>query len=59
MCSKEPQIILVRGKEEVVVLSKRDYKQLVGAKPALVDFMNQSPLKNLPLDLRRDTSVEC
>jgi prevent-host-death family protein len=51
-----PQMLTVRGKEEAVLLSKQDYERLVGVKPNLFDFMRQSPLKGLELDLERDPS---
>jgi len=54
---KGPQIVSVRGKEEAVVLSKIDYDSLVGTKPNFIDFMNQSPLKGLDLNLERDRSL--
>lgn len=56
--SSGPQMVLVRGKEEAIVISKRDYDRLVGKKLNLVDFMGRSPLKGLPLDLTRDTSPD-
>lgn len=51
-----PQIVSVRGVEEAVVLSKHDYQKLIGAKPSFIDFMAQSPLRGLNLDVSRDKS---
>jgi antitoxin Phd len=56
--SSGPQMVLVRGKEEAIVISKRDYERLVGKKLSFVDFMRQSPLRGLMLDLTRDTSFD-
>ena len=57
VCTDEgPQMVSVRGKEEAVVISKEDYDRLIGKKLGLVEFMNQSPLKGLILDLERDQS---
>lgn len=49
--------ISVRGKEEVVILTKADYDLLTGRKPAFIEFMGESPLKGLPIDLSRDRSL--
>lgn len=49
--------ISVRGKEEVVILTKTDYDLLMGKKPTFVEFMAESPLKGLPVDLSRDKSL--
>jgi len=56
--SSGPQMVLVRGKEEAVVMSKQEYERLTGKKLKLVDFMSRSPLKGLMLDLKRDTSAD-
>jgi antitoxin Phd len=51
-----PQILTVRGKEEVILLSKKDYERLVGSKPNLFAFMRHSPLKGLEIPCERDQS---
>lgn len=51
-----PLGISVRGKEEVVLLSKEKYDVLIGAKPSFINFMANSPLKGVQLDLTRDKS---
>jgi prevent-host-death family protein len=51
-----PQFVSVRGKEEAVIISKQDYEKLTGAKLSFIDFMAQSPLRGLDLDLARDKS---
>jgi prevent-host-death family protein len=58
VCSLEgPQIISVRGKDEAVIISKRDYEKLFNKKANFIEFMNSSPLKGITLDLTRDNSV--
>ncbi|MBA8666525.1 type II toxin-antitoxin system Phd/YefM family antitoxin [Holosporaceae bacterium 'Namur'] len=52
----EPQIVSIRGKEEVIVLSVKEYNYLKGAKPSLTELMQQSPLKNYDIDFSRDSS---
>lgn len=54
---KGPQMVTVRGKEEVVVLSLKDYERLVGTKPNFIDFIRQSPLYGLDIDFERDQSA--
>ena len=55
LCVQEgPQTLTVRGKEEVVLLSKEDYDLLLGSKPNLFDFMRHSPLKGVEISFERD-----
>jgi antitoxin Phd len=57
LCVQEgPQILTVRGKEEVVILSKQEYELLIGSKPNLFEFMRHSPLKGLEISFERDQS---
>jgi prevent-host-death family protein len=51
-----PQEVTVRGCEQVVVISKKYYDELLQPKPSYLDFMAQSPLKGIDLDLTRDQS---
>lgn len=58
LCLREgPQMLTVRGKEEVVLLSKQEYESLKGSKQNLFDFMRASPLKGLDISFERDSSV--
>ena len=52
-----PLGISVRGKEEIVLLSKKDYDFLSGKKPSFLDLMFSSPLKGFTLDIKRDKSL--
>ncbi len=55
LCVQEgPQTLTVRGKEEVVLLSKQEYDLLLGSKPNLFDFMRHSPLKGAEISFERD-----
>ena len=54
--TKGPQGISVRGKEEVVLLSKKTYDDMIGEKPNFVSFLKNSPLHGLSLDIERDKS---
>lgn len=51
-----PQEITLRGKATVVVLSSQQYEQLTHPKPTLVNFLRQSPLANVNLEITRDKS---
>lgn len=58
LCVKEgPQLLTVRGKDEAILLSKKDYERLTGAKPNFLDFMRASPLKGLDISCERDQSL--
>lgn len=57
LCAKQgPQMVTVRGKDEAVILSIKDYECLVGKKQNFVDFMRQSPLFGLDISFDRDQS---
>lgn len=51
------QVITLHGVPEVVVLSMKEYSQLRRTPESLVDFLKQSPLQGLDLDLSRDQSL--
>ena len=53
-----PQLITVRGKEAVVVLSADDFRQMTHREGSLVDFLLDSPWSEVDLDVERsrDTS---
>jgi antitoxin Phd len=52
-----PQEVTVRGQEQVVVISKKHYDELLHPKPTFMELMSQSPLKGVELDLKRDPSL--
>jgi len=47
----KPQFITVRGKETAVILSITAYKKLVSPKQTLFEFIQNSPLRGLELEL--------
>lgn len=51
-----PQGISLRGILEVVLISKTDYEKLTRKKSGFMDFMRNSPLKGLELNLERNKS---
>lgn len=52
-----PQEVTVRGHEQVVVISKKYYDSLLHPKLPFWEFMSNSPLKGIDLDLERDQSL--
>ena len=55
-----PQIITVRGTEEVVVISSEEYRRLIKQDTDLVSFLEESPWADAQLDIERsrDTGRE-
>ena len=51
-----PQQITVRGRATAVVLSTKAYEARRSRKPPLVEFLRNSPLAGVDLDLERDRS---
>ncbi len=51
-----PQAITVRGHDEAIVLSMKDYQKLLGKQPSFLQFIEQSPLKGIDLTVWRDSS---
>jgi len=51
-----PQLITKRGVEAVILLSYAEYRKLIVTQQKLSTFFRESPLAEVPLDLRRDTS---
>ena len=48
-----PQTITRRGQRAVVVVSVKDYENLVKPKNSLLDFFQNSPLYGVELDIER------
>lgn len=49
-----PQEITLRGKPAVVVLSAQQYEKLKQPKQKLADFLKQSPLAGIDINIDRD-----
>ena len=49
-----PQTITRRGKDTAVLLSVSQFRKLTSAGGSLVDFLQESPLKGVALDMSRD-----
>ena len=52
-----PQTVTRHGEETVIVLSVKDYKKLAKPKTSLYEFLRNSPLRGVELDLTRDKSL--
>jgi antitoxin Phd len=55
--SNGPQSITLHGREEAVVISKKDYERLRKTKPNLVEFFKNSPFHGMNLQIQRNKSV--
>ena len=51
------QVITVHGRETAVVMSIDEYRKLTKPRISLVDFLRQSPLAEVDLDLSRDSDI--
>lgn len=51
------QVITVHGRETAVVMSIDEYRRLTKPRISLVDFLRQSPLAEVDLDLSRDSDI--
>ena len=54
--SHGPQTVTRYGEDTVIVLSIQDYRKLSKSKMSLYEFLRNSPLRGIELDLARDTS---
>jgi len=52
-----PQTVTRHGEETVIVLSIKDYRKLSEPKQSLYEFLRNSPLRGVELDLTRDKSL--
>lgn len=51
------QVITVHGRETAVVMSIDEYRRLTKPRISLVEFLRQSPLAEVDLDLSRDSDI--
>lgn len=56
--TKGPQIITVRGKEEVAVVSMAELRRLTPNKESLYDFLRSSPMRGVELNIERSRDSE-
>ena len=52
-----PQEITLHGEPTAVVISKREYDKLTKPKGSFVEFLRNSPLMGVKMDLKRDDSL--
>lgn len=52
-----PQVITLRGRDAVVVVSACEFGKLSWPRDSLVDFFRKSPLAGVNLDLARSTDT--
>lgn len=51
-----PQIINIRGKAAAAVISMEDFINISGREPNIVQFLRNSPLKDVGIELKRNKS---
>lgn len=56
-CEEGPQVITLRGRDAVVVVSADEFGKLSRPRGSLVDFFRKSPLAGMNLDLARNTDT--
>ena len=52
-----PQVITLRGRDAVVVVSANEFGKLLRPRGTLIDFLRKSPLAGVSLDLARSTDT--
>jgi prevent-host-death family protein len=52
-----PQLITKNGKDAAVILSADEYRKLIKPKFNLVEFIQQSPLKGVKIDIARNKTL--
>lgn len=52
-----PQSVTVHGKPTVVILSVTEYSRLTSTNKSFIQFLTDSPLMGIHLDLERDSSL--
>lgn len=53
-----PQLITTRGEPVAVILSISAFEDTIKPQDSLIDFLNNSPIKGIVLDLKRDQSLD-
>jgi antitoxin Phd len=53
-----PQYITVRGEPTVVIIAKETYESLKKPQPNLYEFLQNSPFKDIELNLARNKSIK-
>ena len=51
-----PQIVTKRNEESVVILSVEEYRKIIKPECNLIEFMQNSPMAGIFLDIERDKS---
>ena len=57
MAETEPQVVTMRGRPAVVIVSQREYLKLGKQKPSFLELMQSAPFTDLEIDTERDRSL--
>ncbi|GHS87566.1 antitoxin [Synergistales bacterium] len=55
--ARSPQLVTMRGKPAVVVISQKEYLRLRKPKPSFLEFMQASPFDDGEFEIDRDMST--
>ena len=58
MAEVEPQVVTMRGRPTVVIVSQREYLKLGKPRPSFLDLMQNSPWTDAEIEVERDRSEE-
>ena len=56
MAETEPQVVTMRGRPAVVILSQREYLKLRKPRLSFLEFMQNSPWADAEIEVERDRS---
>ena len=56
MAESEPQVVTMRGRPAVVIISQREYLKLGRPKPSFLELMQSAPLTDSEIEIERDRS---
>ena len=52
-----PQVVTRHGKDAVVIVSVEDYKKITKPKTTLIEFLQNSPLRDIDIDISRSKDL--
>ena len=56
MAESEPQIVTMRGRPAVVIISQREYQKLGKPKPSFLELMQSALFSDSEIEIERDRS---
>jgi len=56
MAETEPQVVTMRGRPAVVIVSQREYLKFGKPRPSFLELMQSAPFAETEIDIERDRS---